>query len=221
MPKPAKDVSVPDQLKAKHKRVLERHAEPSRVRLHRAISWFGRAEQESDDMDARFIFLWIAFNAAYAREFGFEQSEREQLRRFFAALLAIDDAGRLHAIALQQFSGAIRTMIENRFVFEPFWKALREHDSSGHWERQFETSRKVALKSVMDGHTETVLSIVFDRLYVLRNQLIHGGATWNSRVNRAQVKDGVRILSALIPVVIDLMLDHAETDFGPIAFPVI
>ncbi|HET6546258.1 MAG TPA: hypothetical protein VFG55_05875 [Rhodanobacteraceae bacterium] len=221
MPKPAKDVSVPDQLKAKHKRVLERHAEPSRVRLHRAISWFGRAEQESDDMDARFIFLWIAFNAAYAREFGFEQSEREQLRRFFAALLAIDDAGRLHAIALQQFSGAIRTMIENRFVFEPFWKALRGHDSSGHWERQFETSRKVALKSIMDGHTETVLSIVFDRLYVLRNQLIHGGATWNSRVNRAQVKDGVRILSALIPVVIDLMLDHAETDFGPIAFPVI
>lgn len=28
-----------------------------------------------------------------------------------------------------------------------------------------------------------ILSILFDRLYVLRNQLVHGGATWNSDVN--------------------------------------
>ena len=36
------------------------------LRLHRALSWLNRAEQLADDPDSQFIFLWIAFNAAYA-----------------------------------------------------------------------------------------------------------------------------------------------------------
>ena len=36
------------------------------MRTHRALSWLNRAEQESEDLDARFIFLWIAFNSAYS-----------------------------------------------------------------------------------------------------------------------------------------------------------
>lgn len=35
------------------------------LRVHRSISWIGRPEQATDD-DGRFIFLWIAFDAAYA-----------------------------------------------------------------------------------------------------------------------------------------------------------
>jgi hypothetical protein len=38
------------------------------LRVHRTLSWLTRAEQLSDDPDGRFIFLWIAFNAAYAME---------------------------------------------------------------------------------------------------------------------------------------------------------
>lgn len=37
------------------------------MRVHQALSWLSRAEQ-ADDLDGRFIFLWIAFNAAYATE---------------------------------------------------------------------------------------------------------------------------------------------------------
>ncbi|WOA30142.1 HEPN domain-containing protein [Alloalcanivorax xenomutans] len=47
----------------------ERHGYPDNLslRVHRALSWLDRAEQEADP-DSRFIFLWIAFNAAYATE---------------------------------------------------------------------------------------------------------------------------------------------------------
>jgi hypothetical protein len=38
------------------------------LRVHRALSWLNRAEQLDDDPDGRFIFLRIAFNAAYATE---------------------------------------------------------------------------------------------------------------------------------------------------------
>lgn len=69
--------------------------------------------------------------------------------------------------------------------------------------------------------TLVVLGIVFDRLYVLRNQLVHGGTTWNSRVNRQQVGDGASLLRDLVPVTLELMLDRPEVDYGGIAFPVV
>jgi hypothetical protein len=167
----------------------------------------------------RFVFLWIAFNAAYAHEFGQDESARTQLSVFFEKLLALDTEKRLAGVLFQQFSGPIRTLVANRFVFEPFWKALRDHDSSGSWETKFAHSSKIAMQSILAGDTAVVLSIVFDRLYVLRNQLIHGGATWNSSANRAQVKDGANILMAVIPVVIDLILDHPGAEFGEILYP--
>lgn len=192
-----------------------------RVRLHRAISWLARAEQETDDADARYIFLWIALNAAYAREFGRDVTERDRASRFLTNLVELDLSRRLHDALFRQFSGPIRTLLDNHFVFEPFWIALRDHDSSNRWETAFTSSRKVALDAIMRGSTATLLSIVFDRLYVLRNQLVHGGATWNSKVNRHQVRDGAAILSTLVPLVIDLMLDHPEQDFGEVLYPVV
>src|SRR5690606_6304897 len=125
------------ELKARHRVNRDEQPESLRIRVHRAISWLDRAEREGADPDARFLFLWIAFNAAYAREFGFEQSERDQVRDFLAHLLSIDSDGKLHDTLRRQFTGPIRTLIENRFVFEPFWKALREHDSSERWAESF------------------------------------------------------------------------------------
>ena len=62
--------------------------------------------------------------------------------------------------------------------------------------------------------TARTLSFVFDRLYVLRNQLVHGGATWNSAVNRDQVRDGAAILGSLVPVFVDVMMDNPHGDWG-------
>ena len=58
-------------------------------------------------------------------------------------------------------------------------------------------------------------------LYMLRNQMMHGGTTWNSSVNRDQVKDGAAILGVLLPVMIDLMLDHPHEDWGTPCYPVV
>lgn len=208
-------------LKEAHRAVRDGQPQSSSIRVHRAISWLARAEAETDDYDARFIFLWIALNAAYAREFGFEQAERDQLREFIRELLARDEHNRLHSILFGQFTGPIRTLIDNKFVFEPFWRALREHDSSGRWEEQFKASQRLALRALMERQTDVLLSIVLDRLYVLRNQLVHGGATWSSSANRAQVRDGAAILSTLVPVVIQLIVCADGLDLGEIAFPVI
>lgn len=195
--------------------------QPTRVRIHRAISWLARAEVEEKDLDARFLFLWIAFNAAYAQAFGFEAAERDLLNRFLAQLLGVDQERRLHEIVFSQYSGPVRILIENRFVFDPFWRALRDHDSSNAWDQKFRGSQKAALRALVAGETQTVLSIVFDRLYVLRNQLVHGGATWNGQVNRSQVRDGARLMESLVPAILQLMVQHPELDLGEIAYPVV
>lgn len=213
--------SSADTLRAQFKCRHDEYSENNRVRIHRALSWLRRAEQENDDPDARFIFLWIAFNASYAHDFGHEEAERDQLTRFFARLLTVDDQARLHALLFNRFSGPIRTLIDNRYVFAPFWRALREHDSSGHWEESFTASKQAALARLLTGDTVAVLSILFERLYVLRCSLVHGGATWNSQVNRAQVQDGVNLLHSTVLVIVDLMVAHPQLDLGAVAFPVV
>ena len=195
------------------------HSEPSAIRLHRAISWLARAEQESEDPDARFIFLWIALNAAYAKQFGFERVERGNLQNFIDTLLQVDQGGSLKQAVFSQFSGPIRVLINNKYIFEGFWKALRDHDASDRWSTDFSSANTRAMQAVMANQTGVVLSIVFDRLYVLRNQLVHGGATWNSQVNRAQISDGANILGRLVPLIIELMIEHPELDFGEILYP--
>ena len=106
--------SSADTLRAQFKCRHDEYSENNRVRIHRALSWLRRAEQENGDPDARFIFLWIAFNASYAHDFGHEEAERDQLTRFFARLLTVDDQARLHALLFNRFSGPIRTLIDNR-----------------------------------------------------------------------------------------------------------
>lgn len=46
-------------------------------------------------------------------------------------------------------------------------------------------------------------------------------ATWNSSVNRDQLKGLLCLLGKLVPVIILLMLDNPETLWGDACYPVI
>ena len=209
------------ELKERHRQVRDGQPEALRLRIHRALSWLLRAEREAGDDDARFVFQWIALNAAYAREFSRDETERERVRGFTATLVALDAEKRLHRALFEQFTGPIRTLIDNKFAFEPFWTALRTHDPSDRWKQGFGGAKKAAMASIMGGDTATVLGIVFDRLYVLRNQLMHGGATWNGQTNRAQVGDADATLGALVPLIVEIMMEHPQQDYGDVLHPVV
>ena len=44
----------------------------------------------------------------------------------------------------------------------------------------------------------------------LRNQLVHGGATWGASVNREQMRDCTNFMAKLVPLVIEVMMDHPK-----------
>lgn len=50
---------------------------------------------------------------------------------------------------------------------------------------------------------------------------VHGGSTWNSGVNQAQVRDGAEILGFLMPVFIDIMKDNPNENWGKPFYPVV
>ena len=56
----------PDVLKEKQRRLRDGFSTPLTLRVHRSLSWLRRAQTEANDLDVRFILLWIGFNAAYA-----------------------------------------------------------------------------------------------------------------------------------------------------------
>lgn len=211
-------------LKEKQRAIRAGFPETMGLRVHRAISWVGRSEACDGDDDARFLFLWIAFNAAYADEREFQTiapGERAAFLDFFRKLVALDKEKKVYKALWQRFTGPVRLLMDNRFVFNPFWQHHNGIDGYEDWEARFNASVRSFNQAFQAGDTARVLSFVFDRLYVLRNQLIHGGATWNSSINRAQVRDGGAILAFLLPVFIDLMMDNSEQDWGKPFYPVV
>ena len=206
-----------NKLKNERLHLSEKHV----VRLHRAISWLKCAEESNDNIDLKFVSLWIAFNSCYAINLGKDNlsSEKERFREFVIKLVKYDNEQRFFTLLWHQFSGTVRLLLENQYVFKPFWDFQRGEVKD--WKTAYDKSVEEAMKYLSRLQVAELLAVVLDRLYTLRNQLIHGGATYQSEVNRTQVKDGGNMLQLLIPLIIEIMLDNKEEDWGDINYPVI
>lgn len=211
-----------DQLKQRHRLVRDRYPQHLNLRLHRALSWLHRSEIQ-DDLDTRFIHLWISFNAAYAQEIdvSIRLSEQETFKAFLEKLCHLDQASKLDNLVWKEFSQSIRLLLDNQFVFQAFWDFHSGKITEGEWKERFAKGKHAAHAALASGNSAILLGIVFNRIYTLRNQLIHGGATWNSAVNRKQLTDCVRLMGKLVPIVIELMIDNPQTLWGEAVYPVV
>jgi len=193
------------------------------VRLHRALSWMRSADEHIDEPDIQFISLWIALNTLYGvdEERHTSLAERDIFQRFIYKLNRHDTDKAIYNCLWEKFSGPVKALISNQYVFAPFWAAQRTGEGDDVWRDRFDKSATTALSFLKHQKVPELLSVVLDRLYVLRIQLVHGGATYQSQVNRQQVIDGVHMLSFLMPVIVNIMLTEHTEDWGAIYFPVI
>ncbi len=214
-------------LQSRHQSLVGQGRTAFTLRMHRALSWLQRAEAAEGDDDVAFICLWVGFNAAYAQDFGREsaQSERQAFRDFMGDVCRLDQEKALSALVWQVFPGPIRILLDNKFVFQPFWDALNHPRADGsipgHWRDDFDAARQRVHRALAQQDTERVLYEVFVRLYTLRNQLMHGGATWNSSVNRAQLRDGRALLSRVLPMMFQVMMARPAQFEGKPFYPVV
>ena len=190
------------------------YPEPFRVRVYRSLSWL-KAASSCNNEDMRFILVWIAFNAAYGKDSmqtDFENYERKGDRAgfkdFISVLCILDDKKLIYNLVWYEFSNSIRHLLNNRYCFMPFWSFYNGNQANEDWEIKFNKAIKKVNETLVSQDTETLLSILFDRLYTLRNQLFHGGSTFSSSANRAQVRDGIVILDKMVPLFLTLMQQH-------------
>lgn len=209
-------------LKQRHRSLRDGFPPNLNLRVHRALSWIKRAEM-ADDEDGQFIFLWIAFNAAYATEIdeSLRLSEQATFRAFLEKICSLDKSKQIDGLVWQEFSGSIRILLDTPFVFQSFWDFQSGKINEAEWTSRFAQGKRAAQQALTSGNTPVLLGVIFNRLYTLRNQLIHGGATWNSSVNRKQLHDCNQLLGKLVPLIVALMLDNPNTLWGDACYPVI
>ena len=209
-------------LKERHRRDRGSYPQTLSLRVHRALSWLGKAEQ-CEDYDSQFIFLWIAFNAAYAQNFDYKNdfTERGLYQEFLAKIERLDKSKKLSEIVWSQYSTSIRLILNNEFIFQAFWKFQSGTITEDIWKQEQLRTKVAANNALASGDTVTVLSILFSRLYTLRNQLLHGGATYNSQTNRKQLRDCTSLLASIVPIIIELMMDGADQLWGDAIYPLV
>lgn len=205
-----------DRLRRRERRVFpDREPTVPALRVHRAVSWIRRAER-AGDADGRFLFLWVAFNAVYAEDHedpGWS-SERKDQRRFFRRIVACRGASAIHDAMRDEIPSAILRLIGNRYACNRFWKHRNGVAGFADWQSSFERANARIRAALRNQETRVLLGFLFGRLYVVRNQLLHGGATWAGRLNRTQVEDGAAILGRLTPIFVRLMMNHPNRDWG-------
>lgn len=208
-----KAAAMRERLKAIPQPERDAH-QPFSIRVWRGLSWLERAEQAAD-VDSRFIALWIAFNAIYgqAGEDGRDEPDHKTWQAFLARMVekdADDQLGRL----LNEHRPAVLHLIDNQFIFRPFWQ--RHPDATDKLRRAVQRS----LVNYQCGHTLPLLQELFERLYVLRQQVFHGAATSGSKLNRKTVDTGTAVLACVVPTLIEIMLSAGPTTaWGEVCFP--
>jgi hypothetical protein len=208
------------ELKQHHRDIREQQPLNLSLRIHRSLSWLDRAEQ-SDDPDSQVIFLWIAFNAAYASEIGPNKqvTESSRFRKFFKKLCSLDANNQLYNIVWEEFPNSIRLLLDNKYVNKDFWEYQRGEISDETWTRKAANNKKAISAALGSQNTPDTLSIIFSRIYVLRNQLIHGGSTWGSSMNRDQIRDCVHFMEKFIPTMLEVMFLGDSVEWDQPSFP--
>ena len=139
--------------------------------------------------------------------------------RFLEKLTALDANNVLYNLIWTEYSSSIRLLLDNQYVFKPFWDYKNGILTEEQWQQKFNSSKLFVNKALGRQKTVDILRVVLSRMYTLRNQLIHGGSTWNSAVNREQIKDCTAFLSKLVPFIIQLMLDNPKEVWGEALYP--
>ncbi len=193
------------------------------LRLRRSVGWLGRAERElyhsaPPDLDMAFTCYWFAFNALYAKDHPYTptQGEKGSFKAFFETVIGYHDECK-RAI-LDQIQGnlsePIKVLLDNKYAFEPFWKHHNGVGKANNWKDIFAEDKNTVNEALGKQDVYEILSVLFNRLYVVRNQIVHGNATWNGGRNYDQLRVGVNIMEFLLPLLITLVMDNPEMDLG-------
>ena len=202
--------------------------ENNRRRLKRMDLWISHAEAASGDDDShlRFLFYWIAYEAAYQT---YETGKSEGRRKWLHKELARHDPGELQSILREQRDNVVR-ILDLRQAHPSFWrKDLKVNEGvttpeawGSAFRQQVESATKCLDKAVRSGAERDIsatLNDLFSNLSVVRNQIAHGANAGAESQGLTQVILGAWLLKAFIPRFRDAIKANLDADWGEPPFP--
>lgn len=213
-----------DDLKNRWEPHKERLAElntkhPTLVRFHRACSWLRAADSldESAEADLQFVSLWISLNSLYGRwdEARREpKPDKESSREFRKRVLELDQDCHVEGVLLRH-KPLVLKILESEFLSEYFWE-----EPSDARARQSRKTRYEAPTWYVENNWAMILDRLIERVYLLRCQLMHGGATFGGKLNRDSIRWCSTALRHLLPAFLMVIIDRgADEDWGVMCYP--
>lgn len=186
-------------------------------RIRRALSWMRKALRSRQGAPVRFVELWIALNALYGQRHyedpGTGGTEAEDFGHFVEMLLRIDGSSEIQRVC-RRVSARVRSLVANPFLWNEYWRKPG---------RGFEPKRGILQdleEATRSGDAQVILTSLFLRLLVLRNQIVHGSAAEDTAGNQGAVVPAIRVLEALLPAFVQVMIRHGRrTAWRPVPYP--
>jgi len=187
------------------------------IRVHRSLSWLERAlelDQETQP-DGRVLYAWIALSSlcgAWDPGAGYPVRDSESRRAFVEMLMKID-AGGLLARQIAALEPDILCLLENKFLDPRFWKNPNQPGN-------IRAKYRRAVRFYHEQNWGPIMELTLDRIAVLRGQIVHGAASRGSSLNRESLNRCRRVLETLLPIVLQLVIEHrADDDWPPLCYP--
>lgn len=195
--------------------------QPLTDRVRRSLSWLRRATEVSDeDLPPRFVDVWIAFNALYGQARylkEFESRDKDDFGEFILRLTELRSGQRQlgQLIGRKHFQARAQELVQNKYLWNEWWgrKLDKYGERSGKEVIRFE-------RALRNGDSATTLSCLFERLWVLRNQVVHGSSSASTRKSRDALYPAILLLEEILPKFIRLMIHEGQGEnWPPVPFP--
>ena len=186
-------------------------------RVRRSTSWLRKGKRARSDVET-FLCLWISLNAAYGyvekggesdSEGGYGPSEAKMREDFFKNVCKQDRSTKLLQKVLldKEWAKAVSEVMNNQFIHEGYWTCVRGKKRRFEEQEAFEDENRDVEAAMTSGFLAPfqVLRGVFERLYTLRNQIVHGGVTVRNGVGGRQLRAGSRVMEKIVPVMLKIM----------------
>jgi len=191
---------------------------PTNVRFHRACSWLQRSEVLAvEDLDLALLSQWVAFNALYGQ---WDHAAREPLadlqcwKHFLERMLSLDQENFV-VDALVDNKPLVMSVFDDQFLSRHFWQEPSERRAGQSKKTWFDARTWFVM-----GNWSLILDRLFDRIYFLRCQLVHGAATHSSSLNRKALRNCTQMMDHLLRAFLLVWCQYgSDEDWGIMCYP--
>jgi len=194
-----------------------------RIRMHRALTWLEFAERcdGTRDLDARLVAQWISLNSLYGQwdvRSGSPMADRESLRLFTTHIFSHDHDKLLASVLVANTKLAV-SLFEDRYLCKHIW----EHPTAPKARDRGRTplhAGHAARELLREGQHAAFLERLLSRVHFVRNQLVHGGSSYNGALNRTAVRRASVMMEHLLGCFLQILMEHGYVDdWGDLCYP--